>query len=152
VVTVVTEAITAVISPGREQVQITRRGLGEGRGARCRDDLGQALLSVPPFRPGRPGSPSFDVVGAIGHQPPPPPLDRVRGGSRTALLRADTTAVAASVLAPTYMPALRAASAAWGPAYVLTPPTTTSQAHRRHSERTRLRRPLVAPRRYKPIT
>ena len=55
---------------GADHPQITRRGLGEGRGARCRDDLGHALLSVPSFRAARPGSPSFDVVGAIGHQPP----------------------------------------------------------------------------------
>ena len=73
------------------------------------------------------------------------------GEWRCVLYQADTTAVAASASAPAHMISLRAASAAVGTG-LPTPPTTTPQATRRRFERTRLRRPLVAPPRYKPTT
>ena len=73
------------------------------------------------------------------------------GEWRCVLHQADTTAVAASASAPAHMISLRAASAAVGTG-LPTPPTTTPQATRRRFERTRLRRPLVAPPRYKPTT
>ena len=73
------------------------------------------------------------------------------GEWRCVLHQADTTTVAASASAPAHMISLRAASAAVGTG-LPTPPTTTPQATRRRFERTRLRRPLVAPPRYKPTT